>query len=366
VGWGLDDNHARNRETAQRPWKFQAFSGAAAVALRAARGKRFPRLEPGRVAGMAIRKAAAATAAFVLILGTWLGTALADQPREWQVNLQEAASPLMDRIHSFHNLLLYIIFGVTAFVLALLLWVIARYNSRANPTPSKTTHNTMIEVVWTVVPILILVVIAVPSFRLLYYSDKATEATVTIKARGHQWYWSYVYEASYEVDAQGKPVLKDGKPVDKLDKARFFFESRIVCRGNNEESDKKSCAEFEQANGRKPIRLLDVNNPIVVPVGTQVRMLVQGMDVIHSWAMPSMGVKVDANPGRINETWIFAKKPGMYYGQCSELCGDDHGFMPIAVKAVPRDEYEKWLEDAKKKFDKVEEPKRAEAAPAHK
>jgi cytochrome c oxidase subunit 2 len=315
---------------------------------------------------MAIRKAAAATAVVVLILGAWLGSAWADQPREWQLNLQDAASPLMDRIHSFHNLLLYIIFGVSAFVLVLLLWVILRYNARANPTPSKTTHNTMIEVVWTVVPILILVVIAVPSFRLLYYSDKATEPTVTIKARGHQWYWSYVYEMSYQVDAQGKPVTKDGKPVDTLANARFVFESRIACRGSKEDSDKKSCAEFEQTNGRKAIRLLDVNNPIVVPVGTQIRMLVQGMDVIHSWAMPSMGVKTDANPGRINETWIFAKKPGMYYGQCSELCGDDHGFMPIAVKAVPRDEYEKWLEDAKKKFDKIEEPKRAEAAPVHK
>jgi cytochrome c oxidase subunit 2 len=310
---------------------------------------------------MAIRKTAASLAAFVLILGTWLGQAFADQPREWQLNLQEAASPLMDRIHSFHNLLLYIIFGVSVFVLILLIWVIIRYNARANPTPSKTTHNTLIEVVWTVVPILILVVIAVPSFRLLYYSDKATEATVTIKARGHQWYWSYVYETSYEVGADGKAVQKDGKPVDKLDKARFVFESRIACRGSAADADKKSCAEFEQANGRKPVRLLDVDNPIVIPVGTQIRVLVQGMDVIHAFAMPSMGSKVDANPGRINETWIFAKKPGIYYGQCSELCGTDHGFMPIAVRAVPRDEYEKWLEDAKKKFDKVEEPKRAEA-----
>lgn len=315
---------------------------------------------------MAIRKAAAAMSAFVLILGTWLAPALADQPRAWQLNLQEAASPLMDRIHSFHTLLLYIIFGVSAFVLALLLWVMVRYNARANPTPSKTTHNTMIEVVWTVVPILILVVIAVPSFRLLYYSDKATEAAVTVKARGHQWYWSYVYETSYQVDGQGKPVMKDGKPVDDLAGARFTFESRIACRGGQNDADKKSCAAFEQANSRKPVRLLDVDNAVVIPAGTQVRILTQGMDVIHSWAMPSMGVKADANPGRINETWIYAKKPGMYYGQCSELCGADHGFMPIAVKAVPRDEYEKWLADAKKKFDKVEEPKRADAAPARK
>ena len=330
-----------------------------------ARGECFLRHEPGRVAEMAIRKAAAVAAAFVLSLGIWLGTALADQPREWQLNFQEAASPLMDRVASFHTLLLYIIFGVSAFVLVLLLWVMVRFNARANPTPSKTTHNTLVEVVWTVVPILILVVIAVPSFRLLYYADKATESTVTIKARGHQWYWSYVYETSYQVDGQGKPVLKDGKPADNLAGARFVFESRLACRGAKDDTDNKNCAAFEQANGRKPVRLLDVDNPIVVPVGTQIRVLTQGMDVIHSWAIPSMGVKMDANPGRINETWIFAKKPGWYYGQCSELCGTDHGFMPIAIKAVPRDEYEKWLEDAKKKFDKVEEPKRAEAPARH-
>ena len=314
---------------------------------------------------MAIRKMAAMVAAFVLILATWLGSALADQPHPWQLNFQEPASPLMDRIASFHNLLLYIIFGVSAFVLVLLLWVIIRYNARANPTPSKTTHNTLVEVVWTVVPILILVVIAVPSFRLLYYSDKATESTVTIKARGHQWYWSYIYETSYEVDGQGKPVMKDGKPVDKMASGRFVFESRLACRGAKDDADKKNCADFEQANGRRPVRLLDVDNVVVIPVGTQVRVLVQGMDVIHSWTVPSMGSKVDANPGRVNETWIYAKKPGIYYGQCSELCGADHGFMPIAVKAVPRDEYEKWLEEARKKFDKIEEPKRAEA-PAQK
>ena len=323
---------------------------------------------------MAIRKAAATMAAFVLFLGTWVGTALADQPREWQLNLQEAASPLMDRIHSFHHLLLYIIFGVSAFVLILLLWVIVRYNSRANPTPSKTTHNTLIEVVWTVVPILILVVIAVPSFRLLYYSDKAAPedvakgepgATITIKARGHQWYWSYIYESSYRVDEKGFAVKENGKPVDNLAGGRFVFESRIACRGGENDQDKKTCAEFEQQNGRKPVRLLDVDNTLVIPVGTQIRVLVQGMDVIHSFAMPSMGAKVDANPGRINETWLYAKKPGMYYGQCSELCGTDHGFMPISIKAVPRAEYEKWLEDAKKKFDKVEEPKRAETPVRH-
>lgn len=330
---------------------------------------------------MAIRKVAAVAAAFVVGLAAWLNAAWADQPREWQLNLQEAASPLMDRIQSFHTLLLYIIFGVSVLVLALLIWVMVRYNSRANPTPSKTTHNTMIEVVWTVVPILILVVIAVPSFRLLYYSDKAPVEnrdaakgplepgpTITIKARGHQWYWSYVYESSYKVDEKGFAVLENAKPVDNMAAGRFLFNSRIACKGGKDKAEQDKCAEFEKANGRKPVRLLDVTNPVVIPVGARARVLVQGMDVIHSWAMPSMGVKIDANPGRINETWIYAKKPGMYYGQCSELCGDEHAFMPIAVKVVSRDEYEKWLVEAREKAKKgepeweaVEEPKRAEA-----
>ncbi|MCW5773413.1 MAG: cytochrome c oxidase subunit II [Rhodospirillaceae bacterium] len=322
---------------------------------------------------MAIKKVAAALAAFIVGAVASAGAALADKPREWQTNLQDAASPLMDRIHSFHSLLLYIIFGVAVFVLALLLWVMIRYNARANPTPSKTTHNTMIEVVWTVVPILILVVIAVPSFRLLYYADKApkedaakgeTGAVITIKARGHQWYWSYVYEASYQIDAKGFPVKENGKPVDALKGAHFRFSSRIACIGGKDADDQKNCAAFEKANGRKPVRLLDVDYPIVIPVNTTVRVLVQGMDVIHSFAMPSMGVKVDANPGRLNETWLQAKKVGWYYGQCSELCGANHGFMPIAVKVVTREEYDKWLAAAKTNpdFEKVEEPKRADAA----
>jgi cytochrome c oxidase subunit 2 len=335
---------------------------------------------------MAIRKAAAAMAASVAGLWAWLGAAWADQPREWQLNLQESASPLMDRIHSFHTLLLYIIFGVSAFVLALLVWVIVRYNARANPTPSRTTHNTLIEVVWTVVPILILVVIAVPSFRLLYYADKAPNeaevvvdgkkervpvvATLTIKARGHQWYWSYIYESAYKTNAEGKPVDEQDRVidlkatprpfVDLLKDANFVFESRIACRGSSDEADKKSCADFERDHGRKPVRLLDVDNAVVIPVGEYVRVHVQGMDVIHSWTIPAMGAKVDANPGRINELWIYAKKPGIYYGQCSELCGKDHGFMPIAVRAVSRADFEKWLEEAKTKFEKIAEPKRAE------
>ncbi len=311
---------------------------------------------------MAIRKFVAASAAFMCTLAGWLALALADQPRPWQIDFQESASPLMDRVAGFHNLLLYIVVAITLFVLSLMVWAMIRYNERANPTPSRTTHNTLIEIVWTVVPVLILVVIAVPSFRLLYYAEKAAEPMMTIKARGHQWYWSYIYESSLQIGADGKPVMKDDKPVDTLADGRFVFDSRLVCRGSSEESDRKSCADFEKAKGRKPIRLLDVDNEIVIPTETQVRMLVIGMDVIHAWTIPAMGAKTDAVPGRINETWIYAKKPGTYYGQCSELCGRDHGFMPIAVRAVPRPEYEAWLADAKKSFDRVEEPKRAASA----
>lgn len=323
---------------------------------------------------MAIGKAAARVAVIAAVLAAWASIAGADQPRPWQLNLQESASPLMDSIHRFHTLLIWIIFGVSIFVLALLVWVMIRYNARANPVPSKTTHNTLVEVVWTVVPIMILVVIAVPSFRLLYYSDRAPAedvakgepgATITIKARGHQWYWSYVYESSYRVDDKGFAVKESGRPVDNLRGARFVFDSRLACRGGVNDNDKKTCAEFEAANGRKPVRLLDVDNVVVIPENTAVRVLVTGMDVIHAWTVPAMGAKVDANPGRINEVWIKAKKTGIFYGQCSELCGTDHGFMPIAVKVVTRAEYEQWLTEAKGKFDKVEEPKRAEA-PARK
>jgi len=323
---------------------------------------------------MANGRAAAWFAVIVAALAALAGAAWADQPRAWQLNLQEAASPVMESIQRFHTLLIWIIFGVSIFVLALLIWVMIRYNARANPTPSKTTHNTLIEVVWTVVPIMILVVIAVPSFRLLYFSDKAPSedaaknepgATITIKARGHQWYWSYVYESSYKVDDKGFALKENNKPVDDLAGARFSFTSYIACRGSNDETDKKKCADFERENGRKPVRLLDVDNVVVVPINTAVRVLVQGMDVIHSWTVPAMGVKVDANPGRVNETWFKANKLGTFYGQCSELCGTDHGYMPIAVRVVSRADYERWLAEAKGKFDKVEEPKRAEA-PARK
>lgn len=230
------------------------------------------------------------------------------QPTPWEIRLQESASPVMDNIHWFHNLLLVIITLITLFVLALLIAVMVKFNAKANPTPSKTTHNTLIEVIWTVVPVLILVAIAIPSFRLLFQQLDVPKADVTIKATGKQWYWSYSYP----------------------DNGKFEFDSLLV-------ADKQP-------------RLLAVDNEMVVPVNKIVRVQTTAADVIHAFAVPSFGVKIDAIPGRLNETWFKATREGMFYGQCSELCGKDHAFMPIAVRVVSEQEFNNWVEQAKKKF----------------
>ena len=253
--------------------------------------------------------------AFVVTAVTVLaGQALAatGQPEPWQLGLQQAATPVMDNIIWFHNFLLYLIVAITLFVLVLLVIVVLKFNARANPTPSRTTHNTTIEVIWTVVPVLILVTIAVPSFRLLFYQLNTPKADVTVKATGKQWFWSYSYpDSKFEFDSlmlQDKD-LKPGQP-----------------------------------------RLLAVDNEMVVPVNKVVKVLTTGADVVHSFSVPSFGVKIDAIPGRLNETWFKAEREGMYYGQCSQLCGRDHAFMPIAVHVVSEKEYTAWLEQAKKKY----------------
>jgi len=239
-------------------------------------------------------------------------TGATGQPHPWQLGLQAGATPVMDDIIWFHDFLLWVIVAITLFVLALLVIVMVKFNARANPTPSRTTHNTTIEVVWTVVPVLILVTIAVPSFRLLFYQLNTPKADVTVKATGKQWFWSYQYPDS-----------------------KFEFDSLMV-----QEKDLKP---------GQP-RLLAVDNEMVVPVNKTVKVLTTGADVIHSWAMPSFGVKIDAVPGRINETWFKAEREGTYYGQCSELCGRDHAFMPIVVHVVNEQAYNAWLADAKKKY----------------
>lgn len=253
---------------------------------------------------------------FLAMLGTLAlpGAALAAQPKPWQTGFQDAATPLMEQITDFHFLLLIIITVITLFVLALLVWVVVKYNEKANPNPSRTTHNAKVEVLWTVIPVLILVVIAVPSFKLLYYSDVIPEADMTIKATGHQWYWSYEYS----------------------DHGKFEFDANMVAT--------------EDLKPGQP-RLLETDNRIVVPVDAVVRVQVTAGDVLHSWAMPAFGVKVDAVPGRLNETWFGpVKQEGVYYGQCSELCGTRHGFMPIAVEVVSREKFDAWVIAAKKEF----------------
>ncbi|WKA29268.1 cytochrome c oxidase subunit II [Bradyrhizobium roseum] len=236
------------------------------------------------------------------------GTALAAQPKPWEITLQDAATPVMESIISFHNLLLWIITIITLFVLALLVIVVVKFNAKANPVPSKTTHNTLIEVAWTLIPVLILVAIAVPSFRLLFLQLDIPKADLTVKVTGKQWYWSYAYP----------------------DNGKFEFDSLMAAD--------------------KPPRLLGVDNEMVVPVNKVIRVQTTGADVIHAFAVPSFGIKIDSIPGRLNETWFKATKTGMYYGQCSELCGKDHAFMPIAVKVVSDQEFASWVEAAKKKY----------------
>ena len=230
------------------------------------------------------------------------------QPRPWEWTLQESATPVMDTITQFHTLLVWIITIITLFVLALLIMVVVKFNAKANPVPSRTTHNTLIEVAWTLIPVLILVAIAVPSFRLLFQQLDIPKADLTIKVTGKQWYWSYAYP----------------------DHGKFEFDSLM-------------------AQDKKP-RLLGVDNEMVVPVNKVIRIQTTGADVIHAFAVPAFGIKIDSIPGRLNETWFKATKTGMFYGQCSELCGKDHAFMPIAVRVVSDQEFAAWVETAKKKF----------------
>jgi len=235
------------------------------------------------------------------------------QPSPWQLGLQDAGSPVMEEVVGFHDFVLIIVTVITIFVLALLVIVMVKFNANANPTPSRTTHNTVIEVLWTVVPVIILVIIAVPSFRILFFQLNTPPADLTVKVTGVTWNWKYDYP----------------------DNGDFEYDSLIL-----PEKDRKA---------DQP-RLLSVDNEMVVPVDKVVRVLVTGFDVIHSFSVPSFGIKVDAIPGRLNETWFKATKEGWYYGQCSELCGKDHAFMPIAIRVVSEAEFGTWIEEAKKKF----------------
>lgn len=231
--------------------------------------------------------------------------ALADAPTPWGLNFQEAASPMAERIHDFHDMLLVIITAIALFVLVLLVWVIIRYNSKANPEPKQFSHNVLIEVIWTVVPIIILIIIAIPSFKVLYYNDRTENPEMTLKIVGYQWYWNYEYP----------------------DHGDISFDSYMVA---------------DEDIGPDQKRLLSTDTQVVLPVDTNIQLLISAGDVLHSWTIPAFGVKMDAIPGRWNETWVNISKPGVYYGQCSELCGKDHAYMPIEIKAVPKDEFRAW------------------------
>ncbi len=254
---------------------------------------------------------------FIFISVFTTQNAMANQPYEWQLGFQKAASQSMREIVAFHDkLLLPIIIAISVFVLFLMLYACVRFRASANPNPSKRTHNVAVEVLWTLIPCLILIVIAVPSFKILYKQDAIPKADLTIKAIGYQWYWGYEY------------------PDENI-----IFESYMI-----EEKDLKE---------NQP-RLLAVDNEVVVPVNKVVKVLITANDVLHAWALPSFGVKRDAVPGRINETWFKAEKVGTYYGQCSELCGIKHAFMPITVKVVSEEDYQEWLSEAREKFAKEE------------
>lgn len=250
----------------------------------------------------------AALAGFLLAAPA--GTAAANEPRPWQMGFQPAASDVMVRFNDFHNLLLVLITLITVLVMGLLLYVVWRYRESRNPTPTKTTHNTLVEVLWTVVPVIVLMVIFVPSMRILYFADRAADAEMTLKVVGAQWYWTYEYP----------------------DQGDITFDSNMI-------------PEDEITTGQR--RLLEVDNRVVLPVDTTIRILVTAADVLHNFAIPSLGLKTDAVPGRINETWTRILAEGVYFGQCSELCGIGHAYMPIAIEAVSKQAFAAWAETAR-------------------
>lgn len=226
----------------------------------------------------------------------------------WQMDFQDAVTPAMEHINSFHNMLLYIISGIVAFVTILLVYVLIRFNAKANPVPSTTTHNVLLEVIWTVVPVVILIVIAVPSFKLLFFEARNPEPELTVKVTGYQWYWGYEYPENGDIAITSNML-----------------------------------AEKEVDTSKGQTYLLSADNPMVIPVDTNVMFQVTASDVIHSFAMPQFGIKVDAVPGRLNSAWARVTKVGTYYGQCSELCGKNHGFMPIEIKVVSKEDFAAWI-----------------------
>ena len=265
-----------------------------------------------------MQKFAASGAAF-LLSGMAAGGASAGQPEPWGLGFQEAVTPTMENIAWFHDIILLpLITVISLFVLGLMAYVILRFRESRNPVPSRTTHNTLVEVLWTAIPTVILVLIAIPSFRIMYENDRIEQADMTLKTIGRQWYWSYQYP----------------------DHGDFEFDSNIIPDG-----------EIDASKGQ--LRQLSVDNPVYLPVGKNIRILFASSDVLHAWALPAAGVKMDNVPGRINETWMRIEKEGVYYGQCSELCGTGHGYMPIEVRAVSQEAFDAWVEKAREDYAKA-------------
>jgi cytochrome c oxidase subunit 2 len=241
-------------------------------------------------------------------------------PRPWEMGMQRSYGPIKDRVIDLHNEVLVIITLITLFVGGLLIWVMFRYNAKRNPVPSQTSHNTVIEILWTVIPVLILVVIAIPSFRLIYYQDRTPDPDMTIKVTGHQWYWEYTYPDQGNLDVESRYIHdEDLKPGQR--------------------------------------RLLDVDNQLVIPVGKKIRILTTSSDVIHSFFIPAFGVQRYAIPGRTIETWMEADQVGTFYGECNQICGQDHSRMPIAVRAVSEADFKAWVAEAKKSASAAQLPK---------
>ena len=263
------------------------------------------------------------TSTFAMLSAGWLAAISlpprAAEPVPWQLGFQAAASSSMRDIDKFHDLLLVISIAIAVVVLALLLYVVWRFSEKRNPTPSQTTHNTLLEVAWTILPIIILVIIAIPSFKLLFFTDRIENADLTLKAIGRQWYWSYEYP----------------------DHGNFTFDANMI--------------QTKDLKGDQR-RLMETDNRVVLPVGKNVRLLFTASDVLHSWAVPAFGLKLDAVPGRLNETWVRVEKEGVYYGFCSELCGVNHSYMPIAVEVVSQERFDAWIKEAQTKFARVETP----------
>jgi cytochrome c oxidase subunit 2 len=267
--------------------------------------------------GRSLKISAPVLAGLLGIMAFWAAPAAAEAavgaPHAWGMGLQEAFGPVKEAIHDFNNLVLWIIIIISVFVTALLAYCVWRYRESANPTPSRTSHHTMLEVAWTVLPVLILLIIAIPSFRLIYYEDRARDADITINVQGRQWYWHYAYPDSGDLAFDSRPIpTEDLKPGD--------------------------------------LRNLTVDEPLVIPVGANVRVLTTGQDVIHSFFVPSLGVQKYTIPGRTLETWFRADHEGTFYGQCNQICGTNHWFMPIVVKAIPQAQFQAWLDEAKKKY----------------